>query len=142
LIDQLENNFIGRGWSFPPTFSRVNDSVEMVSGEQDIQESLMVLLSTSVGSRIMLPTYGCDLEAQVFKSVTTTFKTLLADQISTAIINWETRINLDDLQISEDNKVDGLLLILLEYTIRKTNSRGNLVYPFYFAEGTLPAAPI
>lgn len=136
-----ESAFIGTGWSFPPTFSRANSSVVMVSNDQDIQESLKVLFSTALGERIMLPTYGADLWSQVFKSVTTAYKSQLADYVYTAIVNWEARIDVDDVQITEDDNVDGLLMILVSYTIRQTNSRSNLVYPFYIGEGTLPQEP-
>lgn len=136
-----ESAFLGTGWSFPPTFSRVNNSVEMVSDERDINESLRILFSTALGARIMLPTYGADLWSQVFKSVTTAFKSILVDYVYTAIINWEMRIDVVNVTVTEDDKVDGLLMILVNYTIRQTNSRGNLVYPFYIGEGTLPQEP-
>jgi len=140
-MNNKESSFLGTGWSFPPTFSRVNNSVEMVSDEQDIQESLKILFATALGERIMLPTFGADLWPQVFKNVTTAFKTMLVDYVYTAIIDWETRIDVDDIHIAEDENVDGLLMILVNYTIRQTNSRGNLVYPFYIGEGTLTQEP-
>jgi len=130
-------SFLGSGWSFPPTFSRLNNSVEMVCNEKDIQESLKILFATTLGTRIMLPTYGSDLIPQVFKSVTSAYKTMLVDYVRTAIINWETRIDIDSVSIEEDENIDGLLKILIDFTIRQTNSRGNLVYPFYIGEGTL-----
>jgi len=136
-----ESSFLGTGWSFPPTFSRIDNSVEMVSDEQDIQESLKILLATALGERIMLPTFGADLWPQVFKNVTTAFKCMLVDYVYTAIINWEMRIDVDDIRIDKDDNVEGLLMILVNYTIRQTNSRGNLVYPFYIGEGTLPQEP-
>lgn len=140
--DETNTDFLGTGWSFPPIFTRIDNSVIMVSGEKDIQESLRILFNTELGSRIMVPTYGCDLWPKVFQNANTTFKSELKDYIQTAIINWETRINVDDIVIEENNKLDGVLLITVYYVIRHTNTRGNLVYPFYFGEGTLPQEPV
>ncbi len=146
MINQKEGapglDFIGRGWGFPPTFTRLDNSVEMVVGETDIRESLLILFETELGSRIMLPGYGCDLWPRVFQNTTTTFKSELKDYIYTAIVNWETRISVDDILVKDDEHIQGLVLISVAYTIRYTNTRGNLVYPFYLGEGTLPEAPV
>lgn len=134
--------FLGVGWSFPPTFSRVDNSVMMVFDENDIRQSLLILFETELGSRIMVPAYGCDLWPNVFKNATTTFKSELKDYIHTAIINWETRIDVDDIVIDENSELDGILMITVYYLVRHTNTRGNLVYPFYLNEGTLPQESI
>jgi phage baseplate assembly protein W len=137
VMNNNDSPFLGTGWSFPPTFSRQDFAVVMVSGETDIKQSLHLLLSTVMGSRIMLPMFGCALQSKVFHLLTTTFKRELSDDIRSAMVNWEPRIDVDDVIIKSDTKVDGLLQIELVYTIRQTNSRSNLVYPFYFSEGTL-----
>ena len=133
-----ENSFLGTGWSFPPTFSRLNYSVEMVSDEQDIRESLWLLFCTSLGERIMLPNYGSQLWRMVFQNITNTLTTQLADIVRQAVLNWEARINVDDVIVQPDASVAGLVLIDVYYTITKTNARNNLVFPFYIQEGTLP----
>jgi hypothetical protein len=140
--DDTDTAFLGTGWSFPPTFTRFDNSVVMVSGENDIRESLRILFETELGSRIMVPGYGCNLWPKVFQNATTTFKSELKDYIQTAIINWETRINVDSIVIDENSQLDGVLLITVYYIIRHTNTRGNLVYPFYLGEGTLPPEPV
>lgn len=133
-----ENSFLGTGWSFPPTFSRLNYSVEMVSDEQDIRESLWVLFCTSLGERVMLPDYGSQLWRMVFQNITNTLMTQLADIVRQAVLNWEARINVDDVIVQPDATVAGLVVIDVAYTVSKTNARGNLVFPFYIQEGTLP----
>lgn len=137
-MDNPEKSFLGTGWSFPPTFSRYTYSVEMVRDERDIRESLWILFSTALGERIMLPNYGSDLWGMVFQSVTTTFKTKLAETIRDAILYWEARISVDEISVQPDATTDGLVLITVNYTIRKTNVRSNLVYPFYLQEATIP----
>lgn len=133
-----EKAFLGTGWSFPPTFSRLTYSVGMVSDEPDIRESLWILFSTSLGERIMLPQYGSELWKMVFQNITTTLTTQLEDIVRTAILYWEPRIDVDDIEVEPDATVAGLVLITVYYTIRRTNARNNLVYPFYIQEGTIP----
>jgi phage baseplate assembly protein W len=130
--------FLGTGWSFPPTFSRNSYSIEMVSDDLDIRQSLWVLFSTSVGERVMLPEYGSSLWQMLFRNVTTTLMTQIEEIVSNAVLYWEPRIDVDSVSVQPDASQDGLVLITLSYTIRKTNARNNLVYPFYLLEKTIP----
>ena len=133
-----EAAFLGTGWSFPPTFSRYTYSVDMVSADQDIRESLWILFSTSLGERIMLPQYGSQLWKMVFQNISTTLMTQLEDIVRQAVLYWEARIDVDEITVQPDATVAGLVLITVNYTIRRTNARNNLVYPFYIQEGTIP----
>lgn len=126
--------FLGTGWGFPPTFEKDIKSVVMISDEEDIRSSLEILLSTSIGERLMQPTYGCDLKRLLFEPLDTSLKAYIKDLIKTAILYHEPRIRLDDISL-EAKPNQGLLEITLEYTIRTTNSRYNFVYPFYVYEG-------
>lgn len=137
-----EKSFLGTGWSFPPTFARSIHGVVMVSDQHDIRESLWILFSTALGERIMLPQYGCALWRMVFRAINTTLKTEMKGMIAQAILYWEPRITVDDISITADDAVHGLLLIDVSYTIRKTNVRSNLVYPFYTQEMTIPPPPV
>jgi phage baseplate assembly protein W len=132
-------DFLGTGWSFPPTFSNISYSVEMVSDDQDIRESLWVLFSTQLGERIMVPAYGSDIWQMVFRTITTTLMSQLKTMVKQAILNWEPRIDVDDVKVQRAADVDGMVLIAVNYTIRTTNTRSNLVYPFYLTEATIPA---
>lgn len=133
-----ETAFLGTGWSFPPTFSRATASVVMVSDDVDIRQSLWVLFSTALGERIMLPTYGSQLWQMVFQAVNTTFKTQLADFVREAVLYWEPRIDVERIEVTPAAQEPGLVFVTLDYVIRKTNARNNLVYPFYVQEGTIP----
>lgn len=130
---ETNTTFLGKGWSFPPTFNRNTAMVEMVADAEDIQQSLQILLSTNLGERLMHPEFGCELSSYVFKEVTQGLLTGIKGIISDAILYYEPRIDLENIDISESGE-EGLLLIDLEYTIRTTNSRFNLVYPFYINE--------
>lgn len=129
-------SFLGTGWSFPPEFNKQLSEVEMSSDEKDIKESLIIILSTRVGERIMHPDFGCNLDELIFAPVNLTLITYVKDLIETAILYFESRIDLDKVNIVTSSDIEGELLIELDYTIRSTNSRRNLVYPFYRGEGT------
>ena len=132
---KTSESFLGTGWSFPPTFIKGQNSVAMISDEADIQSSLEILLSTGIGERILQPTYGCDLKKMLFEPLDTSLKAYIKDLIKSAILYHEPRIKLDDISLLAKSD-EGLIEIILEYTIRGTNSRYNYVYPFYLDEGT------
>ena len=135
----VNKDFLGTGWSFPPTFSRLNYTVDMVRDDDDIHESLWILFSTRLGERIMVPQYGSGLWRTVFRTMTTTLMSQMKAMVQQAILNWEPRIDVDEIQVQPDATVEGLVLINVVYTVRKTNTRSNLVYPFYLTEATIPA---
>jgi Bacteriophage baseplate protein W len=153
--------FLGKGWAFPPTFDRSEQTVVMVAAEQDIKESLYILLSTIPGERVMLPDYGCQVHEHVFDVLGETLFTHIRGLIEHAILYYEPRIILESIDIMRGDQfaermntgspgqierrlmklvasqLDGLLYIALEYRIIQTNTRNNLVIPFYLQEGTL-----
>ncbi|MCR6642798.1 MAG: GPW/gp25 family protein [Sporocytophaga sp.] len=130
-----KKTFLGIGWKFPPTFDKTSGSIMLVSEEEDIRESLFILLSTKPGERTMLPEYGCDLNKMIFESIDSSLITEMKGMIENAILYFEPRIILNEIDISQDRTNDGLLLIDVQYTIRKTNKRSNMVYPYYILEG-------
>ncbi|MGE3976128.1 MAG: GPW/gp25 family protein [Nitrospira sp.] len=134
-MDQ-NRDFLGTGWSFPPEFHRGFRSVKMVSWDEDIRESLRILLTTSPGERILQPAYGCGLHALAFENVSEGVKTEIKDLIDRAVLFFEPRITLNRIDIDDTDQYEGLLKLYLDYTIRTTNTRSNMVYPFYFIEGT------
>jgi phage baseplate assembly protein W len=134
-MDQI-NAFLGKGWSFPPEFDRGTKSVKMLEEEADIMSSLEILLSTRLGERIMVPDYGCNLDELLFKPLNLTLKTYVIDLIKRAILYHEPRIDVQKIRIDPTNEAEGELLIRLDFTIRTTNSRKNMVFPFYKTEGS------
>jgi phage baseplate assembly protein W len=128
--------FLGRGWSFPPTFNTSFSGVEMLEQEADIASSLEILLSTTPGERVMIPEFGCNLEELVFETLDTRTKTLMADKIESAILYYESRIDLESVTLDDSLELEGVVLIEVVYRVRTTNSRFNFVYPFYKQEGT------
>lgn len=131
-----DKSFLGTGWSFPPQFNKAAAGIIMVSGQDDIRQSLRILLDTSPGERVMQPGYGCGLRDLVFDNVTADTIAELKDTIDRAILFFEPRITLNSVTIDSSEQFDGVLKINLDYTVRATNSRSNMVYPFYIKEGT------
>ncbi len=109
----------------------------MVSDEEDIAQSLGILLNTQLGERVMRPDYGADLKSQLFEPMNASLVTYIGDVVETAIIYFEPRIKLDDVSLTPHQE-EGRLDISLEYTVRSTNTRFNFVFPFYIREGSSP----
>lgn len=135
----IDKSFLGRGWAFPPHFKRVNREVVMSRDEEDIHQSLHILLSTHPGERIMNPQFGCDLRQYVHEEITQTLFTKMKVTIGAAIRDYEARISVNDIFFEYDNQSTGVIYVTIDYSIRQTNSRHNLVYPFYLLEGSRTA---
>ncbi len=135
---ESDKKFLGLGWSFPPEFHKHIDSVQMkmVAEEEDIRESLGILLSTRPGERIMQPAYGCRIHAMVFDNINESTITEIKDMVERAVLFFEPRIALASIDVNTQQVYDGKLILQLNYTIRTTNTRSNVVYPFYFIEGS------
>lgn len=132
----MDKDFLGKGWSFPPTFNMGTRGIEMLEEETDIASSLEILLSTAQGERVMLPQYGCNMNELIFESMDTRMKTLMVDKIEAAILYHEPRIELESVSLDESQELEGVVLIEINYRVKSTNSRFNFVYPFYKLEGT------
>ncbi|WP_038025939.1 GPW/gp25 family protein [Synechococcus sp. PCC 7336] len=132
---------LGTGWSFPPSFDRPAKAVRMVSAEDDICESLRILLSTSLGERVMQPDYGCNLQELLFEPLSPTVSSTIKELIRSAIIYHEPRIKLERLDLELSAQVEGLVDITIDYIIRSTNSRFSFVFPFYLQEGANTTLP-
>jgi len=135
-----KKSFLGTGWSFPPTFSTSSKTLQLVTEEKDIEQSLYLLIATIPGERMLRPLYGCDLHSQVFQKINNHIQTIIIDLIATAVKQCEPRIELEEVEVNVSPESQGIIFIVLHYTIIQTNSRSNMVYPFYIEEGTsLPA---
>lgn len=132
----VAQGFLGTGWAFPPRFSAGGQEVAMVSDEEDIQQSLALLFATRRGERLMLEGYGASLEEWLYAEVDQELLSALAITIEEAVLLHEPRIELLDLDVSSHPEDAGVLLIRIDYQIPATNSRFNMVFPFYLNEAT------
>jgi uncharacterized protein len=140
-MSNTSNSFLGTGWAFPPSFNHESASVKMVSGEDDIKESLNILLSTSLGERVMQPKYGCDLTDYIFEGLNSSVIGYIKDRVKNAILYYEPRIIAEKITVTNDDSFDlieGRFVISIDYTIPGTNSRFNYVYDYYKNEALKP----
>lgn len=130
-------SFLGTGWAFPPSFDRVNHRVRLVSDAADIAESIYLILRTTPGERIMQPTFGCNLVRLVFEKVDAAMVAELNHLVYYALLDFEPRVNFISADILDRETADGVVRISINYSIVATNTRHNLVFPFYLqGEGT------
>lgn len=137
LIKTKDNSkaFLGRGWKFPVNFKKSHKGAVLSQYEQDIRESLNILLSTSRGERVMRPDYGTNVRDLLFEPLDVSTGTLVGEEIKKAILLHEPRVFVDSVVVVQE-ELNGYLEVKVDYTIIATNTRSNLVYPFYLNEGT------
>jgi uncharacterized protein len=135
-MNEKDDPFLGRGWAFPPAFNFELGTVETVAAEEDIRQSIRIIIETIPGERIMFTTFGCGIRKYVFESNDPTHMSMLKDAIYDALLYNEPRIKLEKIDIDNYNQNEGLIHIHIFYTIIITNTRSNMVYPFYVNEGT------
>jgi uncharacterized protein len=131
----MATSFLGTGWSFPPVFSKATHGVHMDSDLDDVRASIEILLSTALGERFLQPKYGCSLEKLLFDPLSTTMMTYVKGLVEQAILNFEPRIVVNDVVIGGADS-EGTVLIEIRFTVRATNSRYNMVYPFFIGEAS------
>ncbi len=129
-----KGQFLGRGWSFPPTFTKGEKGVNMLDGEDDIRSSIELLLSTELGERVLLPAFGWKRDRWLFESLSTTAATAIQKEIADPLVFFESRIDLNSVRLVPGQELSGRVEIHIDYTVRSTNTRNNLVFPFYLSE--------
>jgi phage baseplate assembly protein W len=127
--------YLGIGWSFPVSFDK-KEGVSMLYGDDDIKESLTILLSTIPGERIFRPEYGCNIRQWTFSRINLSEQTRIINTIGMAILEGEPRIIPESVDVKIKDEHEGILWISIDYQVSRTNSRSNMVYPFYIREGT------
>ncbi len=129
----MKREFLGTGWNFP---IRINPrgGLSYVSGEQDVQEAIWIVLSTARGERQMLPDFGCGIHDYVFAPNTPATRNNIAQQVRQALTRWEPRIDVQNVRVESSPDAENQLLIRVDYRIRSSNTSYNLVYPFYIQE--------
>lgn len=140
-MDKNKNSFIGTGWTFPPTFNNQTGTVEMSDGTKDIEESLNILLSTTLGERVMQLNYGCNLKEYLFESLDSNLIGYIKQKVEDAILFYEPRITVIKVEVTPDESTElfeGRFTVSVEYTVPGTNSRFNYVFDFYKSEALKP----
>ena len=127
--------FLGVGWAFPPRVEADGVIAEAIY-EEDIRQAIRIIIFTNRGERLMRPDFGAGLNEFIFASVNTTTMALVEARVREALITWEPRIDVEDVNVTADASERNKLLVDLTYRVRATNTLHNLVFPFYLEEGT------
>jgi phage baseplate assembly protein W len=130
--------FLGRGWAMPVALDPRAGHVAAVAFEEDIRQSILIILETAPGERVMRPNFGCGIHELVFAAIDSTTLQRIRSTVEEALRRCEARIEVLNVNVDEAATAEGKLLVEIEYRVRRTNQIGNLVFPFYFREGGLP----
>ncbi len=124
------SDFIGRGISFPLRVDQ-SGSIATSSGVEDLDSSIRMILTTAPGERLMRPHFGCRIWELLFEPINANTLGLMGEAVREAIGRWEPRVVLDDVRLDPSRHDAGAVLIHIDYVVKATNDRRNLVYPFY-----------
>jgi phage baseplate assembly protein W len=127
--------FLGRGWAFPPAVARDTGRILTTAYEEDVRQSIRIILETSKGERVMRPDFGCGIHDLVFGAISTALLRRVEREVEDALRQFEARIDLLDVRVNSVAAERGRLEVSIDYRVRSTNQPGNFVYPFYFKEG-------
>lgn len=129
-----ERAFLGAGMKFPPQIDPGTGRFALSSGAQNVKESVYIILMTNRGERWLDPDFGSDIMRYTFMDTSLTMLNLLASDLRTLLMEQEPRIS--DVTVDIDPEVkDGCMLVNVAYTVADTNTRDNLVFPFYLNAG-------
>lgn len=128
-------SFIGKGWKFPVGVDKDTGKITMSEAEQDIKEAIWIILSTDKGERMMRPDFGCDIHRYVFAEMNVATLSMIELCVKEALVRWEPRIDVLGVKAKPDYSASGRLEVAIDYSVRMTNNKYNLVYPFYLNEG-------
>ncbi len=123
------DSFLGAGWQLPLAMER--GGLAMARHEDAIRQAIWIILATAKGERVMRPDFGCGIHDMVFAVLSTATSGRVAAEVRQALVRWEPRIELLKVTADADETEPGRLLIEIDYRVRATNNRFNLVYPFY-----------
>ena len=126
-------DFLGSGLSFPLEID-TRGRVLAAAAEEKVRQSVLIILGTAKGERVMRPEFGCGIHQLAFAPVSTATSALLTHHVTEALTRWEPRVELLDVDVSDHEAHLGRLLIGIRYRVISTNNEFNLVYPFYLQE--------
>lgn len=126
-----DTGFLGVGWNSPIGVGGGHQIALTADGEESIRQSIWMILATAPGERVMRPDFGCGIHDLVFGVNNAATATAVTRAVRDALATWEPRIDVLDAYAAPDPARPSVLVIEINYRVRATNSRFNLVYPFY-----------
>jgi phage baseplate assembly protein W len=129
-----EAGFLGRGWAYP-VLPTLEGHIGLVAGPPAIEQAIVIILGTSVGERVMRPTFGCGIWELVMEPNSAQLHGRVQLRVREALTRWEPRIDVLGVRVESPPDQKNVLLIRIDYRIRSNNAAYNLVYPFFLQEG-------
>lgn len=120
---------IGRGVSFPLQIS-VQGKLLLSSKDQNVEESILVILQTYRGERVYRADFGSRLAELVFEPLNLQTLMLIKLYVREALEMWEPRIDLRDVKTEADPN-EGKVDIEIVYSLKDHSDPRSLVFPFY-----------
>lgn len=133
---EIGKEFLGRGLKFPLQVDPKTGKISLVEEEEDIRESIEIILRTSRGERVMRPDFGTDIMDYMFLPASENMEDSLASEVREDLLYQEPRIRNVEVKASRTDGPEGSITVEVSYTVRSTNSRYNHVFPFYVTEGS------
>jgi len=130
----MTRDFLGTGWAHPVGTDHRGD-IELSSAEENIRQSVRIIIGTAKGERVMRPDFGCAVHDYVFAAADPATLSMIEDAVEEALVQWEPRIDVENVDAAPDPENPNRVLVEIDYWVRETNSSANLVYPFYLKEG-------
>ena len=124
--------YLGRGWNFPVLPESSTRQLEYADGPEKVRQSILIILETEPGERLMRPTFGCGLRRYLMKPNNTATRALIKQDVERGLTLSEPRIKLQAVRVEPGND-PSLVLIQIEYIHVRDGRQDNLVYPFYVA---------
>lgn len=130
----MTKDFLGTGWAHPVGTDYQGD-IELSSAEDNIRQSVRIIIGTAKGERVMRPDFGCEVHDYVFAAADPATLSMVEDAVEDALVQWEPRIDVERVEAAPDEENHNRVLVEIDYWVRETNSSANMVYPFYLDEG-------
>ncbi|MDX2240714.1 MAG: GPW/gp25 family protein [Leptolyngbyaceae cyanobacterium bins.302] len=123
--------FLGQGLGFPIQMNG-NKALQTAEYEESVRQSILIILGTAKGERVMRPDFGCDIYDLVFEMQTGTTAGQISQAVQDALLRLEPRIDVLEVDVNSVSDGEGdRVMVSLRYEVRATNNAFNLVYPFY-----------
>jgi len=123
-------DFVGTGWRFPLE-TDPQGGFALAGGTDKLEQAMRLILTTYPGERPMRPEFGSRLRDYVFGPASMEHAADLSHEVHQALVRWEPRIEVDRVETYASPTDLAMLYIDIEYTVKATNDKRNLVFPFY-----------
>jgi phage baseplate assembly protein W len=121
---------LGTGVRFPFR-PGASGGFSLITGEDTVAQSIELILSTALGERQMRFNFGSSLPQLIFQPITSSTLVEIEESARQALRDWERRIVVRTVSAVVDPDLESKVNLTISYDIPRTNTRGNLVFPFF-----------